>query len=104
MFKDIEHWWYSCIDCSMKKVPHGKRKAPLLPNLVDGAFDHAAVDALGLFPATNDGNQYILVFLDYYSHWPEVFAVPASEYPCVANILVTEGLACYSSPRTLLTD
>ena len=104
MFKDIEHWCHSCIDCAMKKVPRGKRKAPLLPIPVDGAFDRVAVDALGPFPATNDGNRYILVFSDYYTRWPEAFAVPSIEAPRVANILVNEILARHGSPRTLLSD
>ena len=104
MFKDIEHWCYSCIDYAMTKVPHGKRKAPLLPIPVDGAFDRVAVDALGPFPATNDGNRYNLVFSDYYTRWPKAFAVPSSEAPRVANILVNEILARHGSPCTLLSD
>ena len=104
MFKDIEHWCHSCIDCAMKKIPRGKRKAPLLPIPVEGAFDRVAVDALGPFPATNDGNRYILVFSDYYTRWPEAFAVPSIDAPRVANLLVNEILARHGSPRTLLSD
>ena len=104
MFKDIEPWCHSCIDCAMKKIPRGKRKAPLLPHPVEGAFDRVAVDALGPFPATNDGNRYILVFSDYYTRWPEAFAVLSIDAARVANILLNEILARHGSPRTLLSD
>ncbi len=64
MFKDIEHWCKSCVDCSMKKIPRGQRKTPLLPIPVEGAFDRVAMDILGPFPASHDGNRYILVLSD----------------------------------------
>ena len=104
MFKDIEHWCHSCIDCAMKKIPRGKRKAPLLPIPVEGAFDRVAVDALGPFPVTDNGNRYILVFSDYYTRWPEAFAVPSIDAPRVAHLLINEILARHGSPRTLLSD
>ena len=104
MFKDTEHWCHSCTDCAMKKIPHGKRKVPLLPIPVEGAFHRVAVDTLGPFPATNDGNHYILLFSDYYARWPETFAVPSIDASRVANILVNAILALHGSPHTLLSD
>ena len=46
MFKDIEHWCKSCVDCAMKNSPRYRRRAPLLPLPVEGAFDCVAVDIL----------------------------------------------------------
>ena len=65
MFKDIEHWCRSCIDCVMQKRPRNHHKAPLLPVTVDGPLDRLAMDILGLLPPTHDGNRYILVLSDY---------------------------------------
>ena len=104
MFKDIEHWCKSCIDCSMKKIPRSHRKAPLLPIPVDGAFDRVAMDILGPFPVTTNGNRYIIVFSDYYTRWPEAFALPSTEASRIALLLVNEIMARHSSPRTLLSD
>ena len=39
MFKDVEHWVKSCVECSMRKSPRNSKKAPLLPIPVEGAFD-----------------------------------------------------------------
>ena len=104
MFKDIEHWCNTCVDCAMKKMPRNKHKAPLLPIPVDGAFDRVAMDILGPFPVTNSGNRYVIVFTDYYTRWPEAFALPSTEAPRIAWLLVNEILARHGSPRTLLSD
>ena len=49
IFKDIEHWCNSCVDCSMKKIPRRHRRAPLLPIPVEGAFDRVAMDIIRPF-------------------------------------------------------
>ena len=104
MFKDIEHWCRTCIDCAMRKRPRNHHKAPLLPILVDGPFDRLAMDILGPLPTTHDGNRYIIVFSDYYTRWPEAYALPSIEAPRIAQLLIDEILARHSAPRTLLSD
>ena len=104
MFRDIEHWCKSCVDCAMKKIPRGQRKAPLLPIPVQGAFDRVAMDILGPFPPSHDGNRYIIVFSDYYTRWPEAYALPSTEAPRIARLIVDEILARHGAPRTLLSD
>ena len=104
MYKDIEHWCRSCVDCAMKKSPRNKRKAPLLPIPIEGAFDRVAMDILGPFPVSEDGNRYIIIFSDYYTRWPEAFALPSTEAPRIAQLLVDEILARHCAPRTLLSD
>ena len=64
MFKDVEHWCKSCVDCSMKKSPWNTKRALLLPLPVEGAFDRVAVDVLGPFKPSNKHNRYIVVFSD----------------------------------------
>ena len=104
MYKDIEHWCRSCIDCAMKKTPRNKSKAPLLPIPIEGAFDRLAVDILGPFPVSDNGNRYIAVFSDYYTRWPEAFALPSTEAPRIAQLLIDEILSRHGAPRTLLSD
>ena len=65
MFKDVEHWVKSCVECSMRKFPQNSKKAPLLPIPVEGAFDRMAVGVLGPFPPSSKGSRYIVVFSDY---------------------------------------
>ena len=104
MFKDIEHWCMSCVDCEMRKTPKYKRKAPLLPLPVAGPFDRLSVDVLGPFPLSHSGNRDVVCFTDYLTKWPEIFAVQAAEAHVIARLLTTENSPRHSAPRVLLSD
>ena len=104
MFKDVEHWCKSCVDCAMKKSPRNTKRAPLLSLPVEGAFDRIAVDVLGPFKPSNRQNRYIVVFSDYLTHWCEAFPVPSVEANVIARLLVDEIIARHGAPRVLLSD
>ena len=38
MFRDIDRWCKSCVDCAMKKSPRNRYRAPLLPIPVENGF------------------------------------------------------------------
>ena len=88
MFKDVEHWVKSCVECSMRKPPRNSEKAPLLPIPV-GAFDRGAVDVLGPFSPSSKGSRF-LVFSDYLTRWVEAFPVPSFEATVIARLLIDE--------------
>ena len=104
MFQDIQHWCRSCVHCAMKKGPRARRKAPLVPIPVEGAFDRVAVDCVGPLPLSKSGNRYLVVFSDYLTRWPEAFAVPSIDAPVIAKLFVNEIIGRHGSPRTLLSD
>ena len=54
MFRDIDRWCKSCVDCTMKKSPRNRHRAPLLPIPVENAFDRVA-GASNLVTAYEDG-------------------------------------------------
>ena len=83
MFKDVEHWVKSCVECSNSK------RASLLPIPVAGAFDRVAVDVLGPFPPSSKGSRF-LVFSDYLTRWVEAFPVPSFEATVIACLLIDE--------------
>ena len=104
MFKDVEHWVKSCVECSMRKSPRNSKKAPLLPIPVEGAFDRVAVDVLGPFPPSSKGSRYIVVFSDYLTRWVEAFPVPSVEATVIARLLIDEIISRHGAPRVLLSD
>ena len=104
MFRDIDKWCKSCVDCAMKKSPRNTHKAPLLPIPVENAFDRLAVDCLGPFPLSNAGNRYVVVFTEYLTRWPEAFAVPNTDARTIARLLVNHIVLTHGAPRTLLSD
>ena len=88
----------------MRKRPRNHHKAPLLPIPVEGIFDRLAVDILGPLSATHDGNRCISVFSDYYTRWPEAYALASIEATRVAQLLIDKILVRHSASRTLLSD
>ena len=104
MYSDVDHWCRSCTDCATKKTPKGRKKAPILPIPVDGPFDRVAIDVLGPFPPSYNGNRYIIVFSDYLTRWPEAKAVKNADGVTTAKFLVEDIIARHGSPRVLLTD
>ena len=53
---------------------------------------------------TASGNRYIVVFTDYFTKWPEAFAVPSIEATRIAQLLLDHIIARHSAPRVLLCD
>ena len=104
MYKDVEHWVRSCQDCSTRKKPRNKYRAPLLPIPVLAAFERLAVDVLGPLPTTWSGNRYIVCFIEYLTKWPEIFAVPNMEAVTIARLITDEIIPRHGAPRTLLSD
>lgn len=67
-------------------------------------FERIAVDIAGPFPETHKGNKYVLVAMDYFSKWPEVFAIPNQEASTVAEVLVNNVFSRFGIPLELHTD
>lgn len=61
------------------KDPPGQSHAPLQQWLVGGPMERVAVDNLGPFPVFNKCNRFVLVAMDYFSKWPEAYALPDQE-------------------------
>ena len=79
MYRDIDYWCKSCVLCSTRRTPKGRKPAPILPIPVDGPFDRVSVDVLGPFPPSLYENRYIVVFTDYFTKWTEAFAVRSAD-------------------------
>ena len=104
MFKDVENWVKSCVECSMRKSPRSSKTAPLLLIPVEGAFDRVAVDVSVTFPPSSKVSRYIVVFSDYLARWFEVFPVPSVEAAVFAHLLIDEIISRHRAPCVLLSD
>ena len=83
MRADLTAWCRSCLKCATLSVGRPVRP-PLTPMPVGGPFDRIGVDVLQL-PKTQAGNRYAIVFMDYLTKWPEVFATPNQTAPTIAS-------------------
>ena len=102
MRSDLSRWTKGCLVCAT----HGtgrQTRAPLTPIPVNGPFDRIGVDVIQ-FPQSHHGNQYAVVFMDYLTKWPEVFAVSDQTSATIATLLVEHIVSRHGVPSEILSD
>ena len=109
-----QYWWKgmrayvcrfcrSCLVCASRKGTGRKTRPPLKSIPVGGPFEMIGVDVLQL-PLSHLGNEYAVVFQDYLTKWPEVFAVADQKAQTIAHLLVEQIIARHGVPQRLLSD
>ncbi len=61
------------------------------------------MDVLGPLPVTDRGMKYILVVMDYFSKWPEVFALEDQQADTIVKCLL-EVISRHGAMKILLSD
>ena len=102
MRSDVASMCRLCLLCATRNVGKPVRP-PLTPIPVNGPFDRIGVDVVQL-PRTRRGNRYAVVFMDYLTKWPEVYATTDQTTPTIARLLVEEIISRHGVPRQLLSD
>lgn len=67
-------------------------------------MERVGVDVLGPFPVTDAGNRYVLVAMDYFTKWPEAYAVADQSAVTTADKLVSEFFCRFGVPEVLHSD
>lgn len=106
MLTDVKRFVEDCTSCQLHRHQVQKRQGELHPTASHKLrpWEAVAVDLMGPYPVTEDGNKFIVVFVDYYTRWPEAQALPDSTAPTVAKAFVDLVVSRYGSPKTLLSD
>ncbi|CAI5661243.1 unnamed protein product [Oreochromis niloticus] len=102
--RDVELHVHCCDTCTAQKGPTQRSTAPLQQYLVGAPMERVGVDVLGPFPVTESGNRYVLVAMDYFTKWPEAYAVPDQSATTTAERLVEEMFARFGVPAELHSD
>ena len=76
---------------------------PLTPIPVYGPFHRVGVDVIQ-FPKSHTGNRYGVVFIDYLTKWPEVFATSDQTALTIARLFVEQIVCRHGVPAQLLSD
>ena len=66
-------------------------------------FQIIGLDIMDL-PMTDQGNKHVVVFQDYFSKWPMVFAVPDQKTTTIVQLLTKEVIPFCGVPEAVLTD
>ncbi len=105
LHKDVEEFCRMCEGCATKRDPIPKTRMPLQPiPPATSPFQILSVDILGPFPITEEGNRYILSFVDLFSKWVEAFPTKDISAETTARIFVNEIVCRFGPPEKLLSD
>ena len=103
MFKTFHQHTSACIVCQQRnfkkiKPPVQETGIPPYP------FAKVSLDLSGPYPTSLAGNKYIVSFVDWYSGWPEAFAVPDKCAETIAHLILEEIFPKFGAPLELVTD
>ena len=103
--EDVKNWCRECKICASRRDTGKRPKVPLKPMPVALApMEQTAMDIVGPLPLSKHGNKYILVFSDYFTRWPEAYAMEDQKAETIAQIFVEKIVYRYGVPKKLLTD
>ena len=90
MKKFVREWCRNCTKCVARKPPQRKSKAALQRYALGEPLERVAIDVIGPFPASRDGNRYIVVIGNYFTKWVEVVATPDQEVKTVTEVVMRQ--------------
>ncbi|XP_029574004.1 uncharacterized protein LOC115165110 [Salmo trutta] len=102
--RDVEDFCRQCDECAAKKGPPGQSHALLQQFPVGEPMERLGVDIVGPFPTTDSGNRWILTAMDYFTKWPEAYALPDQEAATVADALVGGIISRFGVPQSIHSD
>lgn len=73
--RDVEDFCRRCESCTAKKGPPKESIAQLQQFPVGTPMERVGVDIVGPLPVTDKGNKYVLSVMDYFTKWPETYAL-----------------------------
>ena len=103
MYKDTYTHYGKCIECQAHilqrhAIPVREMDATCYP------FEKVGIDTVGPFPESHRGNKYIITMVDWYSGWPEAFAVPNKSAETIGQLLLNEIFPRHGCPRVIVSD
>jgi transposase InsO family protein len=84
--------------------PRTRNRGQMQQYNIGAPFERIAINVAGPFPRSDQGNRYLLIAMDYFTKWPEVYAIPNQEASTVAEALVTNFFCRFGIPRELHSD
>ncbi len=93
----------SCLECRVATKPRRGARPPLQPITVSRPFQTVGVDIMTL-PLTRQGNQYVVVLMDYFTKWVHAVPIPNQRTETIARALIEHVIITHGVPEALLSD
>ncbi|GFU46628.1 retrovirus-related Pol polyprotein from transposon 412 [Trichonephila clavipes] len=102
--KDEEKCCHICDPCAACKGPRKRTIGRLQLYNVGALFERIAFDILSLLPRSSDGNNNILVVMDYFTKWPKSYPISNQEALTVAQVLLQHWMSRFEVRLQLHSD
>lgn len=103
MSRDINQWCLECTACEARRAPIPHQQAPMQNIVTSKPFEKIAADLTEL-PLTRRGNRYVLVVMDYFTKYLNLYALPDQRATTVAKCLFEDYISQHGVPHSLHTD
>ena len=104
MTAQLQDFVKNCQVCAQIKLDPNHIKAPLQSIIVNEPFIFWAMDYMGPLPETTQGNKHLLVIMDHFTKWCEVFPTKDQNARTVAEILVSKVFSRFGPPTVIHSD
>ncbi|CAF4077516.1 unnamed protein product [Adineta steineri] len=102
--KDVYDYVASCQACQRFKYNNIPLANPLQIHTVNEPWHTIGIDLMGPFPKTARQKRFLLVIVDYFTRWVEVFPLRTTTSVDIAQILINEIFTRYGMPIFILSD
>ncbi|XP_038062608.1 uncharacterized protein LOC119733100 [Patiria miniata] len=102
--KDVRNFVRACKTCREMKPVFRKPPGLMLSSHSQQPWEVLGVDLMGPFPRSYGGHEYLLVAVDHFSKWTEVFPMRKATGKAVASLMVRQLFCRYGAPKKLLSD
>ena len=102
--KDVFNHVSTCIACQQFKYNNMPMANPMKPHIVSEPWQTIGLDLMGPLPTTARQKRFLLVIVDYFTRWVEVFALAHTTSLDIAQVLINEVFTRYGMPKYILTD
>ena len=103
MRADITDFCNRCLPCQLRRAPVPALRAPLQPMSSTRPFQRVGVDITEM-PLSPRGNRYILVVVDYYTRYINLYPLPNQTAQTVADCLFDKFICQHGVPESIHSD
>ncbi|CAF1437675.1 unnamed protein product, partial [Didymodactylos carnosus] len=94
----------SCEACQQFKYNTAPMANPTQSHIVNGPWHTIGIDIMRPFPNTSRQKRFLLVIVDYFTRWVELFPLRTTTSIDVAQILINEVFSRFGFPAYILSD
>ena len=104
LYGDVRDVLKHCTACDKVRANFKSMQPVLHPLEVKGLMYRWGLDLFGPYPASTRGNKYVLVCIEHFSKWIEVFPLQNKTADEIAYYLLHGVIARFGAPAEILTD